>query len=223
MDDPEAMRDLSFSNILLPSYLAWAINCFAPKCLLVTFGSSWQFLNDKQEPYNAYAATKTAAESVLEHYALDGLRAVNLQMYDTYGPKDKRNKIVNLIADALIHEEVLNMSSGEQLIDLIHINDVILAIVCAIKVLGHRDNGCAMKYSVRSGKPLSILNLAKLMAQIRGLDYKEMFNLGFYPYHKRERFELNSQLEFVPGWAPKKKLSDGLAELISSRQKEILK
>jgi dTDP-4-dehydrorhamnose reductase len=42
-DDPEALHELSFLNILLPSYLAWAINNYVPKCILITFGSSWQY------------------------------------------------------------------------------------------------------------------------------------------------------------------------------------
>jgi CDP-paratose synthetase len=220
-DDPAALNDLSLSNILLPSYLAWAINNYAPKCVLITFGSSWQHFNNEQLPFNAYAATKTAAEAMLEHYAQDGLRAACLQLYDTYGPNDERNKLVNLIADALIRREVLNMSGGEQKIDLIHIDDVVSAVVSVMGMLREHDSGCLMKYAIRSGKPVSIVRLVNIMAEARNLDAAEIFNLGFYPYRKRERFELNSSEAIVPGWEPRIKLVNGLVELISTREKNI--
>lgn len=220
-DDPESLHDLSLSNILLPSYLAWAINNYAPKCVLITFGSSWQYFNNEPLPFNAYAATKTAAEAMLEHYAQDGLRAVCLQLYDTYGPNDRRKKLVNLIADSLIRREVLNMSGGEQEIDLIHIDDVVSAVVSVMEMLRKHDNGCLMRYAIRSGKPVSIIRLANIMAKARNLDATEVFNLGFYPYRKRERFELNSNQPIVPGWEPKVELVNGLVELISTREKSI--
>ena len=220
-DDPSALHDLSFSNILLPSYLAWAINNYAPKCVLITFGSSWQHFNNEPLPFNAYAATKTAAEAMLEHYAQDGLRAVCLQLYDTYGPNDGRNKLVNLIADALIRRKVLNMSGGKQQIDLIHIDDVVSAVVSVIKMLREHDNGCLMKYAICSGRPVSIIRLANIMAQARNLDAAEIFNLGFYPYRERERFELNSYEPIVPGWEPKIELANGLVDLMLSREKNI--
>jgi nucleoside-diphosphate-sugar epimerase len=217
-DDPSAMRELVFSNILLPSYFAWGINNYIPKCLLITFGSAWQYFKGEQLPFNAYAATKTAADTILENYTQDGLRAVSLVLNDTYGPKDKRNKIINLIADAFIHREVLNMSGGDQQIDLIHINDVVAAIVRVIEILRNYDDGCLLKYSVSSGEPLLVRELIKIMSQHVNVKTKDLFNLGYYPYHKRERFIVKSHLPPVPGWEPKVNLSDGLSDLLLSRK-----
>ena len=214
-DDPESMRELSSSNILLPSYLAWAINNYTPNCLLITFGTSWQFNNKEYLPYNAYAATKHAAEAMMKHYSQDGLRVASLLLHDTYGLNDTRKKIVNLLANSLIYRKRLNMSGGEQEIDLIHIEDVIRAIMLVIKLLKKQNSGCLMKYAVCSGKPLKIKELAEIMSNIDNQDVAKVCNFGFYPYHKRERFKLNTQLETIPGWKPKKDLINGLKELIN--------
>jgi len=218
-DDPKSMRELSLSNILLPSYLAWVINQHNMDCLLITFGTSWQFNNKKYSPYNAYAATKHAADTMMGHYSQDGLRVASLVLNDTYGPNDTRRKIINLIASSLVHGKKVNMSGGEQEIDLIHIEDVINAIILTIKLLKKQESGCFVRYSVCSGKPLKIKKLAEIMSNIYGKDVAEVCNFGFYPYNKRERFKLKSQLKTIPGWKPKKDLISGLRELICEYDK----
>ena len=82
-------------------------------------------------------------------------------------------------------------------------------------LLKKQNSGCLMKYAVRSGKPLKIKELAEIMSNIDNQDVAKVCNFGFYPYHKRERFKLNMQLETIPGWEPKKDLINGLKELIN--------
>ena len=79
-----------------------------------------------------------------------------------------------------------------------------------------------MKYAVRSGKPVTIQNLVKIMTQAYGLDSTEIFNLGFYPYHKRERFVLRTQQPTVPNWKSKISLVNGINKLLAERGRGIL-
>jgi CDP-3, 6-dideoxy-D-glycero-L-glycero-4-hexulose-4-reductase len=221
-DDPEALRDLSFSNILLPAYLAWAINNIAPKCLLITFGSAWQYNNNNLQPYNAYAATKTAAEIMLDHYAQDGLRSASLSLCDTYGENDKRKKIVNLVVNTIKKDQTLNVSGGEQEIDLVHIDDVIQAIIQVINELKDYRNGCVLRYSICSQKPISIRQLVSIMIKIGNKDenFIENFNFGYYSYNKRERFSLKNNRQRPLKWRQKINLTDGLSRLFSNENKE---
>ena len=218
-DDPSAIHELVLSNIALPSYLSWAIREYAPECVFITFGSSWQYDDSGElEPFNAYAATKTAAEAMLEHYSQDGVRIASLRLFDTYGPGDRRNKVVNLIADAAIKRERLNMSAGEQRIDLIHVYDVVAAVLATVDLLQGRETGCCLKYDVRSGKPIRIIELANIIMSIKGADAESLINPGYYPYRKRERFMAKSQRPVVPGWEPMVSLSQGLSDLVRDRE-----
>ncbi len=220
-DDPDAVHELLLSNVALPGYVAWAIKNHAPDCLFITFGSSWQFDDENDQwPFNAYAASKTAAEDLLTHYAQDGVRMASLRLYDTYGPGDNRNKVVNLIADAMNGRTILNMSGGEQEIDLIHIKDVIAAVDQTKQLLSERADGCLLKYAVRSCQPIQIKEIARIMSEIRDLDVSSMVNLGFYPYRKRERFVLDCKQERVPGWRAEIKLEDGLRDLMEMRRQQ---
>ena len=62
---------------------------------LINFGTSWQVDEmGNNLPFNAYASSKNSVESFFDHFALNGLRVPTLGLYDTYGPNDKRDKIL---------------------------------------------------------------------------------------------------------------------------------
>ena len=212
-DDPESLKELNSSNVLLPSYLAWGITNFCPECSLITFGSVWQY-KEKSLPYNAYAASKSASEPMLEHFVQDGLKVVFFILSDSYGPNDPRNKIVNLIVKAVQEDKPLKMSGGEQYIDLIHINDIIEAVFAAIAMLSKEKNGVFKRYSLQSSKPVKIIEIINIVSKLLGRNVSYLFNLGYYPYSLRERFFLSSDFPIIDGWTPKKDLEEGLSELL---------
>lgn len=221
-DDPESLRDLVDSNVYLPSALASLIRTCSPATCLITFGTSWQLSDSGSvEPFNAYAASKTASEAMLEHFALDGVRIASLRLYDTYGPGDKRKKIVNLIADALIQGTELPMSPGGQLIDLVYIDDVLEAVDAAIECLRSTQHGVHRVYSVRSGNPVTVLGLLETMKYVAGVDSAENIKPGVYAYRTRERFELQHRGECIEGWKPRTKLEDGLKVVLADRRRLI--
>ena len=132
-DNPESLKELVISNILFPSTILSIIDQSELSTHFINFGSSWEFCpKGKKMPFNAYAASKTACESFFSHYAQKNFKITNLYLYDTYGPNDKRNKVINLVIDAMIKNENLNMSGCEQVIDLIFIDDVINSLNSSI-------------------------------------------------------------------------------------------
>ena len=77
-------------------------------------------------PVSLYAATKQAFQDILQFYCeVRGLRAVTLELPDTYGPDDKRPKLFSLLDRVARSGETLQMSPGEQLLDLLHVDDVV--------------------------------------------------------------------------------------------------
>ena len=49
-----------------------------------------------------------------------------LELFDTYGPKDSRNKIVNSAIKSFVNNIDFKMSNGDQEICLLQINDVVV-------------------------------------------------------------------------------------------------
>lgn len=218
-DDPAALAELVDSNVYLPAVLGSLILSRSPQTLLINFGTSWQ-IGDKGEssPFNAYAAAKAAAEPFFDHFAQSGLKVATLRLYDTYGPGDKRNKVVNLIADALVSRTQLPMSSGGQIIDLVHIDDVISAVDATLKLLAHAESCVHHVFSVRSGKPVSILDVLALLKRAAGVENADFIKPGVYPYRKRERFALFADTQTPPNWKPSIDIYDGLKAVLESRR-----
>jgi CDP-paratose synthetase len=221
-DDIEGLKDLVNSNVFVPACIASELrNAKVGAIPLINFGSSWQIgTHGGAEPFNAYAATKTAAEAFMDHFAQDGLAITTLRLYDTYGAGDSRNKIVNLIIDAFIESEKLEMSGGEQFIDLVHIDDVVKGVIQLISEPHLSRVGFHDIYSVRSGSPIQVIELVKRIATLMGRTEQigSIIKLGALPYRKRERFTLYQDTSLLPGWEPSVKLDEGLKGLIEDRR-----
>ena len=63
------------------------------------------------------------------------LKVINLELFDTYGPDDSRDKIVNSAIKSFVNNINFKMTYGDQEICLLHINDVVSAINCSISLL----------------------------------------------------------------------------------------
>jgi CDP-paratose synthetase len=218
-DDIEVLNELVYSNILFPSSLASFIKRHSPTTCLICFGTSWQIgETGNVEPFNAYASSKSAIEPFLNHFALDGLKIATLRLYDIYGPDDKRRKIINLIADALINRSSLEMTGGEQAINFVHIDDVLNAVEITYRDLAKRKEGCHLVYSLKSTDTVTILQLLELMKNILKLDDISFIKLGTLQYRKRERYSLVDNIAPPPQWNCKVPLRDGLFNLLNSRK-----
>ena len=132
---PEQIMDLFDGNVLLPAYLTDAV--VQAGCRHVIHTSSYQqcYNGEKYNPINLYAATKQAFEDILCYYTVSKqINAITLQLFDTYGVDDKRNKVFNLVRR--LHDgESIKMSPGMQKLYLCYIDDVIEAYVIALDLL----------------------------------------------------------------------------------------
>ena len=126
----EQIKDLVLSNIYLGTALLEACKEAGVRWFLNT-GTIWQNYNvldgsDEYNPVNLYAASKQAFMTMARYYMeTSGIRFCTLKLCDTYGPDDTRRKIFALFEQIAKTGETLDMSPGEQLLDIIHIDDVV--------------------------------------------------------------------------------------------------
>ncbi len=206
------------ANITFPTLLLAAMRATGVRRFINT-GTSWQMTaEDGYSPFNVYAGTKQAAEDLLQCFCAagleDGMAAVTLRLFDTYGPHDERRKIVDLIADAAQRGTKLAMSPGEQVIDLVHVNDVAAAFVAATRLLlADAVQGHAV-YGV-SGERVTLRELAarigEAMRRVPPIEW------GGRPYRPREVMRPWQGFEHLPGWAPRIGLDAGLREVVAAR------
>jgi nucleoside-diphosphate-sugar epimerase len=208
----EDITSLIQSNILFGTQLLEAMRASGVQKIINT-GTSWQhFNNEEYNPVCLYAATKQAFEAILEYYIqVCDMKAVTLKLFDTYGPEDQRQKLFSLLNKAAKTGEPLDMSMGEQLIDLVHIDDVVKAYIIAAQYLIDDEIVHHEKYVISSGCSLSLRKLVELYIQTTGKNIP--VNWGARPYRAREVMNLWTNGLQLPGWRPSIALAEGLKKV----------
>lgn len=210
---PEQVEELVASNVLFGTQLADALTSVGCGRLINT-GTSWQHYEDRSyDPVCLYAATKQAFESILEYYVnARALKLVTLKLFDTYGPGDKRRKLFTLLREHGDSGQPLSMSEGNQLVDLVFIDDVIAAYEIAVKrVLLMPDSGTSETYGVSSGQPIPLRQLVARYASItrKRLDVR----WGERPYRAREVMTPWAGAPRLPGWQARVPLEQGIIRM----------
>ncbi|QLY79125.1 NAD-dependent epimerase/dehydratase family protein [Clostridium intestinale] len=180
---------------------------------LINTGTSWQNYNSEEyNPVCLYAATKEAYEKIIEYYvSTHELKVITLRLFDTFGPKDNRNKILNLLDKFSKEKTVLKMSPGEQMLDLTYIDDIVSGFCRANQLVGNMQVGKHYKY-VLSSERIKLKDLIKLYESLS--DKKVLVEWGARPYRDREVMIPCTNLEILPGWKAEISLKDGLNRMI---------
>ena len=203
------------SNVVLSTQLAEAMSVNEVR-LLINVGTSWQHYADADyNPVNLYAATKQAFRSVLSFYLeTSDLRVINLEVFDTFGPNDQREKLFNLLNRLRVTGETISMSPGNQFLDPIYIDDVCDAFLVALKRLQSGQVKRSETYSVRSDDPIQLKELVKIYEKVSNI--KLNVEWGGRPYRAREVMHPWSGGVTLPGWSPKISIEEGVKKLLKS-------
>jgi len=216
---PEHVEPMVRSNLLFGSQLLEAMTaCDVSR--LVNTGTSWQHYRGRSySPVCLYAATKQAYEAILQFYVeACNLRVITLELADTYGPGDRRPKLLGVLRKALISGEPFAMSAGDQWLDLVHIDDVVAAYRAAARRVRSFQGGRHERYSVRSGAPVRLKELVRLYAALGGTSLNVSW--GSRPYRKREVMTRRRHGVRLPGWHPVTPLRKGLRRLMETYDQE---
>jgi nucleoside-diphosphate-sugar epimerase len=208
----EDVKALIDSNVLLGTQLLEGMR-LARATALVNAGTGWQsFKGPAYEPANLYAATKQAFEDIAAYYVpAAGLRCITLRLFDSYGPGDTRRKLLRVMLDALRTGAELEMSPGDQVIDLAHVDDICRAFMHAGEMaLAQREPGAAV-YAVSGGQRLSVREVAAVLEEAAGKRLPLRF--GARPHREREVMA-PWHGPGLPGWEPQVRLLDGFRRLV---------
>ncbi len=193
-----------------------AVSAHVPWFLNV--GTFWQhYANADYCPTNLYAATKQAFMDLAVYYQqVSDLVFTTIKLNDTYGPNDTRPKLFNFWKKIADSGEALDMSPGDQLMDIVHVTDVVAAFMRMIECLKDATIAKTMagkSYVVSSGNRLSLKQLSKVFEESARCTLT--IDWGKRPYRPREvmvPYDLGTP---VPGWTPKVSFSKGIRELFN--------
>jgi nucleoside-diphosphate-sugar epimerase len=211
---PDDIAGLIHDNVLFSAQLFEAL--VGTGCRrLVNVGTGWQHRTDAPtRPVNLYAATKQAAQDLLAYYTdASALRAVTLKLFDTYGPGDRRKKLFTALRQASETGVPLEMSPGEQLLDLVHVDDVVEALLVAAQRAGRNDTEPSELFAVSAARRYTLREVAELYSSVTGRRIDVVW--GGRPYRDREVMVPWSG-DSLPGWRPAIPLAEGLRSLVAN-------
>ena len=140
--------------------------------------------NDSQlSPAYLYAATKSASRIFLDYYSeFYEFKYLTIIPYTIYGKKDSNKKILDIIYDSLDSDQPIDLSPGNQILDFIHINDIVYYYRNLIKNISLHDNKTVYKLGTGTGHTLK--DLAKIFENLT--NKKANIKWGALKYRKND-------------------------------------
>jgi len=214
---PAQVAGLVESNILLGTQLAEGMR-LAGCTVLVNAATAWQnyaaaapFDSPEYHPANLYAATKQAFEEILQFYVeTAGFRVISLRLYDSYGPGDTRRKLIPLLLNAAGQGHPLRMSPGDQILDLVHVDDIAAAFLHAANLLLADPEPRMQAYAVPGGQRRTLREVAETLE--RSLGTRLSIQWSARPHRHREVMHPWDG-PALPDWRARIPLEEGFARL----------
>ena len=170
-------------------------------------------------PDSLYGAAKAA--SVLYGNALAGKLKIPftvLRLFGVFGPGEAPERLLPYLIERLMRDRPVDLTEGEQIRDLLFIDDVVEAYLTALlssKLASRRA------YNVCSGDGTRIKDLALAVARVLGKP-SELLEFGKRPYRPDECMQIlgnNQRFLQDTGWEPRTSLEDGIIRMVEDRRK----
>lgn len=206
---PEQISMLIDSNILFGTQVLEAMR-FSKTKLIINTGSYWQNYNSNEyNPLDLYAATKESFEKIIQYYVdAHNFRCITLRLFDVYGENDTRPKLLNLLCQIAKDGRSLDVSLGEQLLDMVHISDVCTAYLKAYELFYENHLLLNNVFGVYTGSRISLKDMVYTFESI--INKKINVNFGGMSYKEREVMNPCETYQRLPNWEAKISLVEGL-------------
>jgi len=207
-NDDNAIKSLYDSNILFGTHLLMFMRR-RRLCRIIYAETYWQFGgNGEYAPNTLYAASKMAFTDILKYFSRDCIDSTCLVLYDVYSLDDTRPKLLNYLLSNKDSNKVINLSPGRQIIDYVHVEDVIEAFRLAGDLSLGNDNIGFRRYAIRSMEERTLQEYIEIIEREIKPRYKICWGGADYPVHQIMTPWLPSKDLSPPGWVPKLRFSE---------------
>ena len=168
----------------------------------------------REQPTSPYGFSKLAATNFLQMLSRsEGLKVVILRLFLIYGGDQDNNRLIPAVINNCRNNLCFPVTTGEQLRDFCHIDDLIEVIFFTLE-----SNGLNGEiFNIGSGEIFSVREVIEKInlivgggdPQFGGLKHRDLENMKSYPCLEK----INET-----GWSAKKQLMSELSELISNNE-----
>jgi nucleoside-diphosphate-sugar epimerase len=170
-------------------------------------------LSESSSPLGAatlYGAAKDALRRVAEAYAMqEGIELAWARVFFLYGPREAPGRLVSSVVRSLLAGESIETTSGEQIRDFMHVEDVAGAIAALLQ------SSVVGAVNVASGVAVAVSEVIARAATATGRP--ELVHRGALPDRAGEPPSLVAdvrRLREEVGYRPRWSLADGLADTV---------
>lgn len=173
--------------------------------------------NNNCKPTTIYAKSKLkATKYLINFYKKNKFPVVVLRFYQVYGPHQKKDRLVPIVIDRSLSDDIFNCSSGIQGKDFLYVSDAVNAIYKCF----NNKNAIGKIINIGSGKKITVKRLIlKIVKKINAgkpifgaLGMRSDEPINSYPNIMRAKKYLS--------WLPKISLEDGLSKTIKFYKKQ---
>jgi nucleoside-diphosphate-sugar epimerase len=161
-------------------------------------------------PRSLYAASKVAAYVVIEQLAAQyRMESAWARLFYQYGPFEDERRLVPVIIQALLRDQPANLTSGDQIRDYLHVEDVARAVW---SLASQGDPGVV---NIGSGTPVTVREIGLILGDL--LDRRDLLDFGAVasrPDDPPVVCAVNRRLVEGYGWRPLHTLPEGLATTV---------
>lgn len=221
-DDSDAISALICANLDFGCHLLDSLKDTGLEYFINTGTFAEYRLNTNvPNPAYLYAATKTAFRSIISYYqSIQGFKIINVIPFTIYGGIDSQKKIIDFIYGSIHSNTPIKMSPGEQVLDFIHIDDVIIFYQKLISSLKN-VNEDYLELSLGTSVGTTPRAIAMIIEEVT----KEKTNIewGGLPYRKRDTMYSVADLAAtsnILNWKPAITVNRGIELYINNIKSE---
>jgi nucleoside-diphosphate-sugar epimerase len=181
------------------------------KAKIIHTSSYFQYCPMEMRPWSKYAELKTKSLITLEESCkINNVNLINFILYDNYGGKNK-SKFFDLLIKSTALEQNLHATFGEQVLNLINIENIVAAIIYECNNNFQRNTSQTLNYDLRSNFTSSLLDLSKLVCSVLNAESRVIW--GSKLYRDKEVFKLwDSEFESPDYWDSKNDIHEYITE-----------
>lgn len=174
------------------------------KADVLVASSFLQFRDSRPAPSTLYAASKQALNTIAEYYRAErGLRIAEVVLYDSYGPRDRRDKLIPNLLASMHSGASVHLGAPDQPILLVHVDDVVAGLDASFQ--SERTT------AIRPSTPVTVGEIARTLDELSAGRVAFEFRQGATP---NPRPLVAGDWPNPPGWEPRVPLRQGLQALV---------
>lgn len=217
-NDSEIIEPIIESNITFGIKLLDILKETPSLKLFVNVGSFAEYRNGVERGIKdayLYTATKSAFRHFVDFYAdLCGFNYITAVPYSVYGGDDTAKKLMDYMIDSIDAEIPVKMSPGEQVLDFIHVDDVVDFFIKIAGNTGFGELPQGETFHLGTGCGTKVRQLARMISETVGRPLNiEWGGLNYRPLDVMHAVAPTAN-HGITGWKANISLQEGIDRLV---------